>query len=519
MTLVKSLSLPLVAFLCAARAFAVMPTDTVSHTATPVLGTQERMWVYASCFQLFADDVYANPAAQFHRYDFSLSSVSLSGEYDKESQPLYYEKGDGYDAFAFDADTYIRRTDFVLWGDAAYSNSRLRNVCWNETSDPHLLYPYLTADSVGGDINKESYSFAGGYAGSAGRFAWGAQFSYAATIAYRGVDPRPKNVTSQLSLRVGGTYLCGDYGAGIFFEGEKYKQTNDIDFYSEMGSSKVYHLTGLAMHYVRFAGNNYESYYNGYRWKAGMELHPLSRSGWHAWGVVERFTFEKILSSLNELPMAAVTEYRGSAGAGYKLRIDTTASWGVAVKGSYVDRRGTENIFGDASGNIYQQIASTQPYRNRVAIFSLSGYYEGGIFKRFSYAIQPRVSNSMLSTSYTYPSRSMEVNHFDVAVDLYLSYVVGRSLWRLEAGSGYRKAYDCNIAITSVEGGDDVLLPVLQHTYRSLAADDWRVEASLCYAFNLKNDYTLAFCLAWQHRRYDIGILTHYASASLSLVF
>ena len=99
MTLVKSLSLPLVAFLCAAPAWAAMPADTASLPASPP-GTQERMWVYASCFQLFADDVYANPAAQFHRYDFSLSSVSLSGEYDKESQPLYYEKGDGYDAFA-----------------------------------------------------------------------------------------------------------------------------------------------------------------------------------------------------------------------------------------------------------------------------------------------------------------------------------------------------------------------------------------------------------------------------------
>lgn len=518
MTLVKSLSLPLVAFLCAAPAWAAMPADTASLPASPP-GTQERMWRYASCFHRFADEVYANPSAQLHRYNFSLSSASLSGEYSKESEPLFYENGDGYDAFSFEADTYIRRHNFVLWGDAAYSNSRLRNVRWNETSDHLLLYPYLTADSIGGDFDKESYSFAGGYAGHAGRIAWGTQLSYVATIAYRGVDPRPKNVTSRLSLRLGLTYLWDRYGAGIFGEGEKYKQTSDIDFYSEMGSSKVYHLTGMAMHYVRFAGNNYDSYYNGYRWRAGIELHPLNRSGWHAWGEINRFAFEKILSSLNELPLASVTEYQGSAGVGYKMRVDTTASWGVVVDGRYVDRRGTENIFGDAAGNIYPQIASMQPYRNRVASVSISGYYEGGAFARLSYAIEPRVSSSMLSTTYAYPARSMAVNHLEAAADFYLSYVAGRSLWRFEAGSGYRMAYDGNLDITTVEGGDNVLLPVLQHTYRTLAAADWHLTASLCYAVGLKNDYTMAFRLAWQHHRYDIGIVTHYAAASLSLVF
>lgn len=501
---------------CVTPTIAALSTDTLSASS---LGIQERMWRYTSCFRRFADDVYTNPAAQFHRYDFSLSSASVRGEYNKESEPLYYEEGDGYDTFSFDADAYIRRNSFVLWGDAAYNNSRLRNVCWNETSDSRLLYPYLSADSVGGDLNKENYSFSGGYAGSAGRFAWGARLSYIATVAYRGVDPRPKNITSHLSLYLGGAYLYGQYGIGLFLAGEKYKQTNDIDFYSELGSSKVYHRTGMGMHYVRFAGNNCESYYNGYRWRAGIELHPIDGSGWYTWGEFGRFSFEKILSSLNELPMAAVTEYQGVAGVGYKRRIDTTASWGILVDGCYIDRRGTENIFGDASGNIYPQIASMQPYRNRMMSVSLSGYYEGGALSRLSYAVQPRMSSFSLTTTYAYPVRSMEVNHIDAGIDFYLSYIVGRSLWRFEVGTGYSMAYACNLIVATVEGGDDVLFPVLQHTYRSLAASDWSLAASLCYAYRLKGDYMLALCLAWQHCRYDIDIATHYATASLSLVF
>lgn len=518
MIVVKRLCPLVVVLLSVVQVCVASSSDTLS-ASKPSLGVQERIWRYGSYRQRFADDAYANPAAQFHRYDFSLSSASLSGRYRRESEPLYYEEGDGCEAFSFDADAYIRRDKFVLWGDAAYNNSRLRNVRWNETSDHRLLYPYLTADSVGGDLNCESYSFSGGYAGSVGRFAWGAEFSYVAAIAYRGVDPRPKNVTSHLSLHLGGAYLCGSYGIGLFLTGEKYKQTNDIDFYSELGSSKVYHLTGMAMHYVRFAGNNCEAYYDGYRWQAGAELHPLGRSGWYAWGKFGRFTFEKILSSLNELPMAAVAEYQVDGGVGYKQAVNATASWGVMADGSYVDRRGTENIFGDASANIYPQIASMQPYRNRVATLSLSGYYEGGTHARLSYAVQPRVSNVALSTTYAYPARSMTVEHIDAGVDCYLSYVAGRSLWRLDVGSGYRLPYASQLSVATVEGGDNVLLPVLQHAYSTLSASDWHLAASLCYAIRVKGDYTLALSLAWQHHRYDIGIVTHDAEASLSFVF
>ena len=113
----------------------------------------------------------------------------------------------------------------------------------------------------------------------------------------------------------------------------------------------------------------------------------------------------------------------------------------------------------------------------------------------------------------------MAVNPLAAASDFFLSYVAGRSLWRCEGGSGYRMAYDGNLDITTVEGGGNVLLPVLQHADRARAAADWHLTASLCYAVGLKNDYTLAFRLAWQHHRYDIGIVTHYAAASLSLVF
>lgn len=37
----------------------------------------------------------------------------------------------------------------------------MKNLKWNETTDWELLYPYLLADLVGGDLSKEIYSFTG----------------------------------------------------------------------------------------------------------------------------------------------------------------------------------------------------------------------------------------------------------------------------------------------------------------------------------------------------------------------
>ena len=52
----------------------------------------------------------------------------------------------------------------TLWGNASYKNQELRKVRWNESVDSDLLYPYFTADAVGGDLHSEQYAFMGGFA-------------------------------------------------------------------------------------------------------------------------------------------------------------------------------------------------------------------------------------------------------------------------------------------------------------------------------------------------------------------
>lgn len=47
------------------------------------------------------------------------------------------------------------------WGNAYFKKGKREKVEWNETSDYLMVYPYVVADSVGGDMDFEEYYFAG----------------------------------------------------------------------------------------------------------------------------------------------------------------------------------------------------------------------------------------------------------------------------------------------------------------------------------------------------------------------
>ena len=307
----------------------------------------DRLWEHRSVVASFVELSYRNPAVRYDRYSSSLTRATVGGQYTSESEPVLLQSGDGEKSIGFQADSYIRKKNYCLWGNALYRNGRVKNLKWNETTDWELLYPYLLADSVGGDLSKEIYSFTGGYAARYESITWGGDFSYEASVAYRGIDPRPKNTTSDLSLSLGLSIpVSPSYLFDISVSGRKYKQTNGIKFYSELGVSKVYHLTGLGMHYNRFAGNNYSTYYNGYEWGGSLGVHTSCSIGFVGNVAYRYFSCEKIISSLNELPMARIGRHTFAGELLYRKSLSGIESWGIKLTGNYELKLGTENIFG-----------------------------------------------------------------------------------------------------------------------------------------------------------------------------
>lgn len=309
------------------------------------------------CFSLS----FQNPSFNQFRADSTLTSVNVGVDGSRQNEWTDYAEGRGEGGFGFRANTYTRYRSSTLWGHASYRHSIRRDVKWNETSDADMIYPYFTADSVGGNMKGENYSFAGGYADRRGRWIWGAFLEYEAGLYYRNVDPRPCNVTGLLTISAGWGYKTAGYALGLSLRYEKYKQSSDIEFKSDLGIEKIYHLTGLGTHYKRFAGTGESSYYNGQIYGGSLNIYPVDGQGIVASVDLCRFEFDKVLVDLNKLPMvfawhnslAAQTGWKGSMGRhGYAAVIDF----------NIYRRHGSENIFGDAASSIYPQIGSIGTY-------------------------------------------------------------------------------------------------------------------------------------------------------------
>ena len=109
------------------------------------------------------ETVYTNPATRYYQHCTSLTRISLNGVYGKENEAALLQAGDGYLKGAADVSSWIKLSDRTrLWGNARYTTGKETGVVWNETADFELLYPYVMADSIGGDLSLQEYAFTGG---------------------------------------------------------------------------------------------------------------------------------------------------------------------------------------------------------------------------------------------------------------------------------------------------------------------------------------------------------------------
>lgn len=436
-----------------------------------------RVAEYQSPFSSFPAQAYENPALVFYRYDSSRIELTLEVNGLNRNRARMMQQGEDARDFRFHAQSWYQLDKrSVAWGEAGYVNGEKTDVQWNETSDFEVVYPYVMADTTGGGLRSETYSFKGGYVREIQGLTWGIVMDYRAQMEYRKKDPRPRNVVSDLEAKTGILWKTGGgYAFGASFGVRKYKQTNNVKFFSELGAYKVYHLTGLGMDYVRFAGATNNAYYKGSSWGGSLEAYPLKKKGVAFSLAYSRFSFDKILPDFNDLPLAAVVENQGKGELTW-LRPGVSGKWNLTLAAEVSKREGTENLFGDPSGNAYPQIGKAKQYRNKKIAVEIYGGYESRRKERFHWGLLPILGYQQAETHYLSPGRHMEIQELKGGGMIFSSCLKGNYLFWFSA-SGMRYQNMGSALLLNGLKENEPVGEMLRYNYAQLSAH--RTEAGL----------------------------------------
>lgn len=216
-------------------------------------------------FRILNSEYYCNPANMAGYSTYSFSNIGLNYQnLNKEAYLL--QEGKSHKTFSLYTNSYKATTkNTTLWGGASYTNTETKNVQWNNTLDLDRTASMVIADSVGGTMNLQTYRFNGGLAKNFTKFTLGGEVAYKADLSYKTQDPRPKNVTSDLYLKVGGTYhLNSNYNMGFSAGINRYIQTSTIKFSSEVYQNALYQMNGLGTYNFYFSNKTEGAFYNDF---------------------------------------------------------------------------------------------------------------------------------------------------------------------------------------------------------------------------------------------------------------
>ncbi|UTN04461.1 hypothetical protein L0669_00835 [Flavobacterium bizetiae] len=395
----------------------------------------------------FSNAFYTNPANMHYARHYSLSQ--LSAGYNNSSQQTNIQQlGNGIRQFLVNAQSYYKiDAENTVWGNAHYKNGQRKNVQWNESSDFQIIYPYVTADSIGGNLSFEEYSFKGGYTKAFQKTTLGIVADYRALMEYRDTDPRPKNTVSDLNVAVGLSQNIGNhYAIGTSVNLQKYTQSNNLKFFSELGAPAVYHMTGLGMYSNWLTGNKLSSFYDGKGYGANVQFFPKDRNGFALSVGYNHFDYEKIMTEFQNLIASSILEKRYEGEVSY-LKKSEERSWGTKVEFYYSYRAGTENIFDNQTTTSYVKISEYTKYTNQVTSVLFSGLYSIPN-PEFSWSVAPGFNLKNTATKYIDPLRKVDVQQAISRIDFSVSKLFSKSLINLSTSFEHSWALDAKMNLS-----------------------------------------------------------------------
>lgn len=458
--------------------------------------------------RLFNGGVRLNPSLFFHSGNHSLSEVSIGGCYEDGS--LMLQQGDMKTGFTFNSNSFVLLNDKSrVWGAASYNNSLRRNVIYNNSSDFLLLYPYIMADSIGGDMKSETYAFRGGYGIELGRYTVSAEFSYRATSEYRNVDPRPKNIVSDLSVTVALARSFKHYRVAVSLGAGKYKQSNTVKFFSELGATPIYHLTGLGSDYARFRGTFLSSLYDGASYGASVDIVPVSGDGLSLSMGYHSFGYNKQLGDVNDLLLNSLRTNTGRIEASFIQDMK-----GIKIVTHYTTRAGRDYIYGSPTGQFYPLITQTDNYSNRSLDATVSGLY-GCEIGRHTLFIEPLVGYRSIAIDHLGEQNRVRVSSIGYGADLSWNISFRNSNFTTSLGVNHRYTLASDLLFNN-----EKFKPLLISYRELLLAHNMTFDAKVRYSLTVASSGGALFGeVVFAQENYTKQMIINSLSLSVGFIF
>lgn len=467
----------------------------------------------------FRAALWQNPALMSKSQQPSLSQLLFSYRTTPATQAKIPQLGNGETALTFSAKTFqsLSGKDAV-WGNASYENGKRRDVVWNETSDFLLLFPYVLADPIGGDMQHEQYTLNGGYTLQLKQHLIGAELGYRALSEYRMRDPRPNNTTAYLYGKLGyGRQLLKHHIVAASVALGKYKQTNELAFLNELGAEREYHLTGIGNDFTRFSGASNNAFYKGHSINLSLEWLSLTEKGFSASVGYESNMIDKILSDLNYLPLNRLQLSTFRSELTWK-----TATYGFRLVSKHSGRDGNDNLFGDASSNVYPQIGTRKQYKHTSHEVALSGFYETKVNQTWQIYVEPQTKWTTFESRHYDSDNQLSVSH--LAFGTRLRTTMQQPSGRLYAELSYlhRSALSHQLQLNKVADQKRTsekknLTETFQHIDAYLGNTETQTKLTIGYDFTIWQNKAITAALSWQHDRYLTTAHQNSLSATIGI--
>ncbi len=432
--------------------------------------------------RLIKNSITTNPASYSEAGKYGITTFKVFAEKSNTPNQLQ-QKGNGKNLWGAEVYSLQKPDDrTTVWGNASYTQGKNKQVVWNENSDYDLIYPYVAADSVGGDMKFENYRFSGGYSKKINTSTLGITGSYEATLSYRDIDPRPKNTAAHFSLAMGANKLMfRKFRVGAYVDAEKYTQKHYLSFVSNQGYPMIYNMSGLGNYNELLSGKLRQAYYEGWSYGGGLQIFEADNKNWYLNIGLKKFNLDKLLTEYADLNASKIDEQQFTFSAGKFFDTGKTI-WGISAEGSSRERKGTENLFLNENSRNYLQIGSVEKYNHRINTIIFKGLIETGNEKAKS-SLLPFFGWIQEKEKYSSPTSSIELSKVMYGADYqWLKTFEHQQTLSVTLGLSATNVYQKDALFNN--SGKPAINSMLRENYAFQSSDFWQAKLDIHFHFS-----------------------------------